>query len=211
MLCFFHSFFCTFVTFYFLFALSLFCAFTMLYIYIYIYAFSRRFYPKQLTVHSGYTFVLSVCVFPGNRTQNLCAALLFMLSFASFSFDSLLLLSFLISFSLTLSFFVPCFDHFWSSLFLALSIFSLSVIPFLSFICYFLSLAHTFFFRFNFYFSCSFAFYLVYLHLSFVLIPSFPFTHFLLFLCIFLFSMFILFSFFHSFFLTFFTLVTHVF
>ncbi len=31
-------------------------------IYIYIYAFSRRFYPKRLTGHSGYTFVLSVCV-----------------------------------------------------------------------------------------------------------------------------------------------------
>ncbi len=30
-------------------------------IYIYIYAFSRRFYPKRLTVHSGYTFFLSVC------------------------------------------------------------------------------------------------------------------------------------------------------
>ncbi len=28
----------------------------------YIYAFSRRFYPKRLTVHSGYTFVLSVCI-----------------------------------------------------------------------------------------------------------------------------------------------------
>ncbi len=42
--------------------------------YIYIYAFSRRFYPKRLTVHSGYTFVLSVHVFPGNRTHNLCAA-----------------------------------------------------------------------------------------------------------------------------------------
>ncbi len=27
-----------------------------IYIYIYIYAFSRRFYPKRLTVHSGYTF-----------------------------------------------------------------------------------------------------------------------------------------------------------
>ncbi len=33
---------------------------TQPYIYIYIYAFSRRFYPKRLTVHSGYTFVLSV-------------------------------------------------------------------------------------------------------------------------------------------------------
>ncbi len=26
------------------------------YCYIYIYAFSRHFYPKRLTVHSGYTF-----------------------------------------------------------------------------------------------------------------------------------------------------------
>ncbi len=40
---------------------------------VYIYAFSRGFYPTRLTVHSGYTF-LSVCVFPGNRTHNLCAA-----------------------------------------------------------------------------------------------------------------------------------------
>ncbi len=38
---------------------------------IYIYAFSRRFYPKRLTVHSDYTFV-SVQWFPGNRTHNLC-------------------------------------------------------------------------------------------------------------------------------------------
>ncbi len=28
---------------------------------IYIYAFSRRFYPKWLTVHSGYTFFVSMC------------------------------------------------------------------------------------------------------------------------------------------------------
>ncbi len=33
-------------------------------LYLYIYAFSRCFYPKRLTVHSGCTFVLSVCVFP---------------------------------------------------------------------------------------------------------------------------------------------------
>ncbi len=50
------------------------CSVTHFYIYIYIYAFSRRFYPKRLTVHSVYTFVLSVCVFPGNRTHNLYAA-----------------------------------------------------------------------------------------------------------------------------------------
>ncbi len=30
--------------------------------YIYIYAFSRRFYPKLLTVHSGYTCFISMCV-----------------------------------------------------------------------------------------------------------------------------------------------------
>ncbi len=36
--------------------------------------FSRRFYPLRLIVHSGYIVVLSVCVFPGNRTHNLCAA-----------------------------------------------------------------------------------------------------------------------------------------
>ncbi len=30
--------------------------------YIYIYPFSRHFYPKRLTVHSGYTFLVSMCV-----------------------------------------------------------------------------------------------------------------------------------------------------
>ncbi len=29
--------------------------------YINIYAFSRHFYPKRLTVHSGYTFIVSLC------------------------------------------------------------------------------------------------------------------------------------------------------
>ncbi len=32
------------------------------YIYIYMYAFSRRFYPKRLKVHSAYTFFISMCV-----------------------------------------------------------------------------------------------------------------------------------------------------
>ncbi len=36
-------------------------AVAVLWFYIYIYAFSRRFYPKGLTLYSGYTF-LSVCV-----------------------------------------------------------------------------------------------------------------------------------------------------
>ncbi len=35
------------------------------------FTFSRRFYPKRLTVYSGYTFIVSMCVFPGNRTHNL--------------------------------------------------------------------------------------------------------------------------------------------
>ncbi len=29
---------------------------------LFIYAFSRRFYPKRLTVHSGHTFFVSICV-----------------------------------------------------------------------------------------------------------------------------------------------------
>ncbi len=36
----------------------LFNFFIFLNVYIYIYAFSRRFYPKRLTEHSGYTIVL---------------------------------------------------------------------------------------------------------------------------------------------------------
>ncbi len=42
-------------------------------IYIHIYAFSRSFYPKQLTVHSGYTFCQYVC-FLGIEPTNFCAA-----------------------------------------------------------------------------------------------------------------------------------------
>ncbi len=38
-----------------------------------IFTFTRCFYPKRLTVHSGYTFFCQyVC--PGNRTHNLCTA-----------------------------------------------------------------------------------------------------------------------------------------
>jgi len=37
---------------------------------IYIYAFSRRFHPKSLTVHSSYTYCYQY-VFPGNRTHDL--------------------------------------------------------------------------------------------------------------------------------------------
>ncbi len=37
----------------------------LIYIYIYIYAFSRRFYPKRLTLHSSYSFyILSALAFP---------------------------------------------------------------------------------------------------------------------------------------------------
>ncbi len=34
----------------------------LLLVYIYIYAFSRHFYPKRLTVHSGYTCFITMCV-----------------------------------------------------------------------------------------------------------------------------------------------------
>ncbi len=52
--------------------------------YIYIYAFSRRFYPKQLTLHSSYSFyILSALAFPGNRTHDLgvASAMLYNLSY----------------------------------------------------------------------------------------------------------------------------------
>ncbi len=54
------------------------------YIYIYIYAFSRRFYPKRLTLHSSYSFyILSGLDFPGNRTHDLgvASAMLYQLSY----------------------------------------------------------------------------------------------------------------------------------
>ncbi len=54
------------------------------YIYIYIYAFSRRFYPKRLTLHSSYSFTfLSALAFPGNRTHELgvASAMLYQLSY----------------------------------------------------------------------------------------------------------------------------------
>ncbi len=38
-----------------------------------IYAFSRRFYPKRLTVHSGYTFFVSMCSL-GIEPTTFCAA-----------------------------------------------------------------------------------------------------------------------------------------
>ncbi len=53
-------------------------------IYIYIYAFSRRFYPKRLTLHSSYSFyILSALAFPGNRTHDLgiVSAMLYQLSY----------------------------------------------------------------------------------------------------------------------------------
>ncbi len=43
---------------------------------IYIYAFSRRFYPKRLTLHSSYSFyILSALAFPENRTHDLGVAI----------------------------------------------------------------------------------------------------------------------------------------
>ncbi len=43
-----------------------------IYVYIYIYAFSRRFYPKWLTVNSGYTFFFVImCVLWESNPQPL--------------------------------------------------------------------------------------------------------------------------------------------
>ncbi len=53
-------------------------------IYIYIYAFSRRFYPKRLTLSLSYSFyILSALAFPGNRTHDLgvASAMLYQLSY----------------------------------------------------------------------------------------------------------------------------------
>ncbi len=53
-------------------------------IYINIYAFSRRFYPKRLTLHSSYNFYISSALaFPGNRTHDIgvANAMLYQLSY----------------------------------------------------------------------------------------------------------------------------------
>ncbi len=42
--------------------LNMICSFKLIIYYIYIYAFSRDFYPKRLTVHSGYTLFVSMYV-----------------------------------------------------------------------------------------------------------------------------------------------------
>ncbi len=58
--------------------------FTNTFTFIYIYAFSRRFYPKRLTLHSSYSFyILSALAFPGNRTHDLgiAGAMLYHLSY----------------------------------------------------------------------------------------------------------------------------------
>ncbi len=69
----------------------------------YIYAFSRRFYPKRLTLHSSYSFyILSALAFPGNRTHDLgvASAMLYKLSYrkASYGVSFTLLLFFLVFF-----------------------------------------------------------------------------------------------------------------
>ncbi len=57
----------------------------------YIYAFSRRFYPKRLTLHSSYSFyILSGLAFPGNRTHDLgvASAMLYQLSYRKAAYGS---------------------------------------------------------------------------------------------------------------------------
>ncbi len=48
------------------------------------FTFSRRFYPKRLTLHSSYSFyILSALAFPGNRPHDLgiASAMLYQLSY----------------------------------------------------------------------------------------------------------------------------------
>ncbi len=48
------------------------------------FTFSRRFYPKRLTLHSSYSFyILSALAFPGNRTHDIgvANAMLYQLSY----------------------------------------------------------------------------------------------------------------------------------
>ncbi len=62
----------------------------LIYIYIYIYAFSRRFYPKRLTLHSSDSFYIwSALAFPGNRTHDLgvANAMLYQLSYRKAVFN----------------------------------------------------------------------------------------------------------------------------
>ncbi len=69
---------------------------------IYIYAFSRRFYPKRLTLHSSYNFlkILSALAFPGNRTHDLgvASAMLYYLSYRKAT-TSVLLISVMLAFN----------------------------------------------------------------------------------------------------------------
>ncbi len=63
--------------------------------YIYIYTFSRRFYPKQLTLHSSYSFyILSALAFPGNRTHDLgvASAMLYQLSYRKAMYECILVI-----------------------------------------------------------------------------------------------------------------------
>ncbi len=51
------------------------------------FTFSRRFYPKRLTMHSSYSFyILSALAFPGNRTHDLgvANAMLYQLSYRKY-------------------------------------------------------------------------------------------------------------------------------
>ncbi len=63
---------------------SLYMYSTQLPLYTFTFTFSRRFYPKRLTLHSSYSFyILSALAFPGNQTHDLgvANAMLYQLSY----------------------------------------------------------------------------------------------------------------------------------
>ncbi len=68
-----------------------------IYIYIYINAFSRRFYPKRLTLHSSF-YILSALAFPGNQTHDLgvASAMLYQLSYRKAHYVCICILSYYI-------------------------------------------------------------------------------------------------------------------
>ncbi len=62
-------------------------------IYIYIYAFSRHFYPKRLTVHSGYTFICQYVCSLGIEPTTFCVTNAMLYPWATGTYPSITLLS----------------------------------------------------------------------------------------------------------------------
>ncbi len=84
-----------------------------LFFYIYMYAFSRCFYPKRLTIHSGYTFFFSILFFDLLFVNSLICSSVHSLSFMNIcTFVLILIIQILI---LTHSQFIPQFKFILNS------------------------------------------------------------------------------------------------